>query len=1791
MRLKLVIFLAVFLVTQTVLGQADIPFYVKTANYTTGKKEQGVIVKLMEGSTVISTMTTDAAGEIKLNLKPGKKYKIEVSKAGKVSRSITVNVANVNDELLQGNSKPEGSCQISLFDKTPGIDYSYVETTPITEFYFDGQNTTLQFDAILADKMAKKIEKLMKDAEALSKQGDANYNNIIKQADALYIAKKYEEAKDQYVAALKIKPTEKHPNDRLIEIDGILSAQKAANLANTQIENEYKALITAADALYNQKKYTEAIARYQEALGKKQEQYPKDQITECEYAIEAEKKAAANKEKFNSLMKSAEMFYNQKSWLSARDAYKEALKLVKDDPTATAKLADVEQKILGQKADQERKQNYNNAVAAADALMAEQKWSEAKAKYTEALTFEAAATYPKDKIKEADLKIAEEAKAKALKEQIAKLLTEATSAETTKKYAEAKTKYEQILALDANHVEAKARIPELQKLIDADKANAEKIAQAKQLIAEGTAFENTGKFAEAKSKYEASIALVPDAAIQAKIKALEAKIDAENKKAENKAKFDQAILDGDKAFTSLDLELAKTKYLEAQTLDPNSLVPKQKLQEVEKKLSQLAADKDKEAKYLAAMNAGNSALNVKDLIKAKESFQNAISIDNSKQEAKDKLAEVEKLLAENAKATALKEKFNQTVKAADDLFALGKYVDAKKKYEEALSIDPTQTQINAKIAEIQSLLLKAENDQKILQLLSEGSDLFSKKDWNNAKIKYNQVLALDNTNATASDKLMQIAKIESEAASESEKNAKYEKLKIEGMGLQSQNKYKEAKQKYLEAKAIYNKDEINEAIAWCTKKINEQEKDAELIEKYNAAMEVAKKLEESKQYNEAIAAYNNALTIKDEIEPKNRIAAINTLLANQADKARVDAEYNKLMAKGDELVSNKQYVEAIKTFNTALSLKPTEKLPVEKAENAKKLAESETTDADLAYKKIIDVGLRSMDEKNYSKAKEMFKRATNFRPEDPLPRQKLVEIEQLEKNAQAAKEQLEAFQKRIAEGDAFTANAKYTEAINAYNEAKKIKPDDLLPEQKIEAVKALMSKVADKETDIQRSYDEAMSNGNNAAIGKDYFGAITHYEKALKIKPGDVTAMNKIAEMRQILDEIAKNDAKKAELESLIVAADEKFNASKWSDAKFAYDAILKSYPSNTYAKNQSVICEEKLKSERDADVEKVYQNILRAADKKFEAKNYEKAIELYNRAIFQRPEDEYPRNKIKEINDLLKPPVVAEKKSDNATGQDLELKDLGIETDNTILEGQARLQAAVNEKKSKNARKVKEKLNGITDFSTDLANKQTNSTQTVDSVFSQIKIDNSVREKASVEKQQEIVEVVKNKTQEVVKADSDRSIIQELNTVGQKDQVNNAVLSVEASNAKLNTSSVENNETLKVKTSDLGVVTAEKSNDAYLKNIQNDTVFAGTRQRIEKNQIDDFEQRLAEEKKVKDAVIVNENIHAEKSEAQVQNALKEKEIIENSVTINVQRESENYKVSQIKDQKVKETEQVLTNQNAKMASDHVENTLAFDAKNAKINNEIADINSKRTTTAVENTEKIVVKREEKSEIDRKQYNNQYVKGIDNKAAIVSKEMEIENSKTLPSYNASVENTAKVKQVQQVEIEASKEKQQAQNEKIVSTNNTLTNVQIGIDENKTNNDKSSQNNEDLKKIKENLGTTTTIQANKREDVTTETKKQIEEIESKKPEKTFSGTYDIDLSKYPEGVSQEQFDIPGPDGTLSAIATRRVVVRNGKADVYVRTQGIDVITYQKNGSSITEYIWQKETQDAKLKRNY
>jgi hypothetical protein len=118
--------------------------------------------------------------------------------------------------------------------------------------------------------------------------------------------------------------------------------------------------------------------------------------------------------------------------------------------------------------------------------------------------------------------------------------------------------------------------------------------------------------------------------------------------------------------------------------------------------------------------------------------------------------------------------------------------------------------------------------------------------------------------------------------------------------------------------------------------------------------------------------------------------------------------------------------------------------------------------------------------------------------------------------------------------------------------------------------------------------------------------------------------------------------------------------------------------------------------------------------------------------------------------------------------------------------------------------------------------------------------------------------------------------------------------------------------------------------------------------------------------------------------------------------------------------------------------------------------------------------------------------------------------------------------------------------------------------------------------------------------------TKETKPVIEEVKPK--EKDFTAVrlliksvesrskfFDYQVSKdiadiYPEGVSQEKLDTySGASG--SSNVTRRIVVANGLANVYAQFTTAKGIRYTKNGLPATDYIWQKETEDPGLLKNY
>ena len=122
------------------------------------------------------------------------------------------------------------------------------------------------------------LNKIIGEQERLQQIED-DYNNAIAAADAAFAAGNYSSAKDAYLSALTIKAEEQYPTDQLNEIEGLLDEQ-ARMLA---IENAYNKAIGSADSLLNLKKYDAAKAAYGDALAvKANESYPQQKINDID---------------------------------------------------------------------------------------------------------------------------------------------------------------------------------------------------------------------------------------------------------------------------------------------------------------------------------------------------------------------------------------------------------------------------------------------------------------------------------------------------------------------------------------------------------------------------------------------------------------------------------------------------------------------------------------------------------------------------------------------------------------------------------------------------------------------------------------------------------------------------------------------------------------------------------------------------------------------------------------------------------------------------------------------------------------------------------------------------------------------------------------------------------------------------------------------------------------------------------------------------------------------------------------------------------------------------------------------------------------------------------------------------------------------------------------------------------------------------------------------------------------------------------------------------------------------
>jgi tetratricopeptide (TPR) repeat protein len=1178
----------------------------------TKKRFEGVTITIKKNGTVWKTLTSESSGKFNAGLEPDGIYLIEFSKPGHVTKRIEFSTKNVpEDDAKYGFEFP---MEMNLFEKMDGLDVSILNK-PIAKVAFDPATGYMDYDPAYTksiknelDRLKKELEEKLKQQEADRKAKQGGYDKAIAAADKLFNAEKWAEAKPFYDEAAKIFPNETYPLFQL----GLISDKLAAT---AEADKRYNSAIAQADAGFKARDWDKATMNYQKAASyKPEEKYPADKLKEIKDILDNEKKVAKD---YDEAILAGDQFFTLKEYEKAKAEYQKALALKSYEEYPKTKISDIDKIISESK---QLEQEYTAAITEADNLFKAKDFDKSILSYQKAEKLKPTEEYPKKKIEEAKSQLAAQ---KKLEEDYKNFIAAADAAFNSKDYQAAQTSYQQAVAVKAAEQYPKDKIAEIKTILE---DIAKKEAEEKQKEANYLAAISNGDKALGLEKYEVAIQAY-EAAI--KIKAEEQypkdKIveintllaEKTKKEAEEKAKNEQyqkLITEADGLLATKDYEKAKAKYQLASEVKTTEQYPKDKITEIDNLLADLAskeaAEKAKNEQYQALIAEADGLMGSKDYERAKAKYQSASQVKTEEKYPKDKVTEIDGLLAELAKKAAaekaINEKYQQFITLADNNLGAKKYEEAKAAYNQALEVKSEEQYPKEKLKEIEATLAAI------------------------AKMK---------------------AEEEAAAKAEKEKEEKYNAFIVEADASLATKKYENAISSYKKAIEVksseqYPKDKIAEVeniLAEIARKKAEEESalmaEKEREEKYNSLIAKADKSFASKDYEVAKTNYNEAVGLKaSEQYPKDKIIEINALLAEIAKKkAEEEAaalalqgkeqQYLNLIAQADEAFNTKNYEDAKVKYYSASAIKKEEQYPKDKINEITKIlaelalkkeedklaAEAEKKKREY-YNAVIAQADGEFAAKNYEEAKRKYTEASAILPDESYPKTKIKEIENLlaqiaaekENAAMAEKEREEKYNNLIVTADNNFNSKNYDEAKTNYNQALAVKPNQQYPKDKLLEIKIILDKLASEQEEIKVTnnaqqqkldqYNALVEKADELFSKKKYNEALNQYNSASSIMPSEMYPKEQITKLNKLLAELAQSDKAKEQAllaekqkrdnyNELIYEADRLFRFAKYQDSKYKYEQALALYNDEKYPREQLIEIEKRINEGKDETI------------------------------------------------------------------------------------------------------------------------------------------------------------------------------------------------------------------------------------------------------------------------------------------------------------------------------------------------------------------------------------------------------------------------------------------------------------------------------------------------------------------------------------------------------------------------------------------------------------------------------
>lgn len=317
---------------------------------------------------------------------------------------------------------------------------------------------------------------------------------------------------------------------------------------------------------------------------------------------------------------------------------------------------------------------------------------------------------------------------------------------------------------------------------------------------------------------------------------------------------------------------------------------------------------------------------------------------------------------------------------------------------------------------------------------------------------------------------------------------------------------------------------------------------AKLQAKYTTALRAGRAALQQRNYPEAVTSFKlAAATIpSDEANRGLRDAQDQLAKANaaadaeakaKADAAKKDADANRFATAARTNLKQKQYDAAVRFFKQAITLKPAD-VDLQKELTAAELArdtaaaearkKQEEAAQDAAHDKALNAGLANLKNKQYDAALVNFNEALKYDPDSTKAKAGLTQTQTaLAAMKQDAAAQAEAKRKRteyekfMSQGQVALKLKQYDAALTAFQKAQDVLPGDSASADALKDATKLKSDSAAAQTMAVKNaeFSQAMTAARTALRNQKFDEATTAITKALTLKPTDADALKLRADL------------------------------------------------------------------------------------------------------------------------------------------------------------------------------------------------------------------------------------------------------------------------------------------------------------------------------------------------------------------------------------------------------------------------------------------------------------------------------------------------------------------------------------------------------------------------------------------------------------------------------------------------------------------------------------------------------